>query len=842
METEKTEAQPRPLIERLPAIVYILEPGDPDKWLYVSPQIETILGFAPQQWANEPGLPLQQVHPADRHSVQAVRRGRYAPGETFSLEYRVFASDGRLVWLHDRAALIDGDEGGPRLLQGMLVDITGRKQAEQRSRLHTGQLSIMSEVGNALTETLDLPNIFDRLSQATHKLLPDIATLFVSLYDSNRKLITAAHGVQDGQLVDVAQLPPIPLQPPGQGTQSEVIHTGEPLIINNLQDKLSTSTTRIRVGQAGPDTQSALYVPLRARGKVIGILQVQSYTPDSFSRADADLLTLVGNTAAIAIQNARLFSENMDRLDTIGALYSNAQKLSFNRDMQRLVHDVVRTCVQGYGATLAWLGRAEPDGSIKLLMHYPEEADYARRMIVRWDETHLGAGPTGRAIRTGFPVVTDDIQDDSTMAPWHELAHEAGLRCSVALPLVVRDQPIGVLALYHNQPGFFNPQRVSFLQAYAHQVAAALDNARLFEETQQRLKQLQALHAIDLAINASVSLPLTLKIVLEQATTHLRVDAGAVLIYNAHTQTLDHIASRGFHGHGISRTHLRLGEGHAGRAALDRQTKTVADLRAVPDNPGRMQLLANENFVFYYAEPLIAKGQIQGVFEIFHRAPLDPDIEWLDFLETIASQTATAIQSAQLFDNLQRTNLELALAYDTTLEGWSRAMDLRDKETEGHTQRVTDMTVRMAQAMGLPEDDILHMRRGALLHDIGKMGVPDHILLKPDKLTEDEWARMKMHPVYAYEMLSPIAYLHRSLDIPYCHHEMWDGAGYPRGLKGEQIPLPARIFAVVDVWDALRSDRPYRQAWPAEKVRGHIRALSGSHFDPRVVEEFLRIF
>jgi putative nucleotidyltransferase with HDIG domain/PAS domain S-box-containing protein len=184
---------------------------------------------------------------------------------------------------------------------------------------------------------------------------------------------------------------------------------------------------------------------------------------------------------------------------------------------------------------------------------------------------------------------------------------------------------------------------------------------------------------------------------------------------------------------------------------------------------------------------------------------------------------------------------ELIQSYETTLEGWSRAMDLRDKETEGHTRRVTELTVRMARAMGLAERVIVNMRRGALLHDIGKLGIPDHILLKTGKLTDEEWVIMRKHPLFAYEMLQPINFLKHSLDIPYCHHEKWDGSGYPRGLKGEEIPLAARIFAIVDVWDALRSDRPYREGWSVEKVLDHIRSQSGKHFEPKVVEVFLSL-
>jgi len=226
---------------------------------------------------------------------------------------------------------------------------------------------------------------------------------------------------------------------------------------------------------------------------------------------------------------------------------------------------------------------------------------------------------------------------------------------------------------------------------------------------------------------------------------------------------------------------------------------------------------------------------------VFHRTSFEPTAEWLDFLNALAGQTAIAIDNATLFEGLQKSNLELAMAYDTTIEGWSRALDLRDKETEGHSRRVSEMTVKLARAYGLGEAELVQIRWGALLHDIGKMGVPDSILLKPGPLTDEEWVKMKMHPTLAYEMLSPIRYLHQALEIPYSHHEKWDGSGYPHGLKGTQIPLAARIFAVVDVWDALRSDRPYRPGWPEAKVCDHIRDAAGTHFDPQVVDIFLQI-
>jgi HD-GYP domain-containing protein (c-di-GMP phosphodiesterase class II) len=249
--------------------------------------------------------------------------------------------------------------------------------------------------------------------------------------------------------------------------------------------------------------------------------------------------------------------------------------------------------------------------------------------------------------------------------------------------------------------------------------------------------------------------------------------------------------------------------------------------------------LTGEGFVAYYGVPLIAKGQVKGILEIFQRAPLSPDQEWVNFLETLTRQAAIAIDNISLFQELQRSNTELTFAYDDTIKGWSHAVDLRNHETEGHTQRVTEMTEQLAQRMGISNTELVHVRRGALLHDVGKMGIPDRILLKPSTLSKSEWIIMRLHPQYAYEMLSPIEYLRPALDIPYCHHERWDGTGYPRGLKGDQIPLAARIFAVVDVWDAMTSERPYRKAWSQQEATDYIRAQSGVQFDPAAVEMFL---
>jgi putative nucleotidyltransferase with HDIG domain len=297
-------------------------------------------------------------------------------------------------------------------------------------------------------------------------------------------------------------------------------------------------------------------------------------------------------------------------------------------------------------------------------------------------------------------------------------------------------------------------------------------------------------------------------------------------------------AFQGFRTPEIAAFSLAPGESLAGKVATERRIVTIPDLRN-SDIEIAPELTEAEGFRSYFAAPLEVRGELLGVLETFQRKEFHPDDEWLEFLNTLAGQAAIALDNVNLFDGLASSNRQLRNAYDITLQGWAKALELRDKETEGHSRRVTEYTMLLAKEMGIPEEQWVDVRRGAILHDIGKMGIPDEILLKPGKLDDAEWVIMKRHPELALELLMPIEFLHGALDIPYSHHEKWDGSGYPRGRKGEQIPLPARMFAVIDVWDALRSDRPYRAAWSKEKTVAHIQENIGSHFDPQVVEAFL---
>ena len=451
----------------------------------------------------------------------------------------------------------------------------------------------------------------------------------------------------------------------------------------------------------------------------------------------------------------------------------------------------------------------------------------------------LGEGIPGLVVKLGEAIVAREFRSDPqvTGENRNQIPKNIGGAC---VPLHAEDNIVGVIFINVTLPRQLTKGEIRIINALAEIGGNSIHRMYLHEQAVKQLERLAALRSIDLAISSVFDLHITLTILINEVIKQLNVDAASVLLIQAGSGRLEYVAGQGFYTHRIETTNQRIGEGNASRAVITRQIVEVPELASQTGKFMRAQLLGDEGFVSYYAVPLITKGEVKGVLEIFNRSRVNPDREWLDFLETLGGQTAIAIENSILFQDLQRSNFELALAYEATIEGWSRALDLRDRETEGHTQRVADLTLKLARKMGLSEERLILIRRGALLHDIGKMGIPDQILLKPEELTEQELEIMRQHPQLAYDMLEPIAYLRDALNIPFCHHEKWDGTGYPRGLSGTQIPLEARLFAIVDVWDALTSDRPYRKAWPRKKALKYIREQSGKYFDPQMVEIFLQ--
>jgi PAS domain S-box-containing protein len=476
--------------------------------------------------------------------------------------------------------------------------------------------------------------------------------------------------------------------------------------------------------------------------------------------------------------------------------------------------------------------------SAALVLRDPGSGELVTEAAVNWPQptgsrSPPGAGLAGRVIASG-------------QTEWRRLGPLSGAPDSapgreaqlfaVGAPLVAQGQTLGALCVSSAAPP--GAAQLRLLSAVSDMAANALNRSTLYEQTEQRVQRLAVLHAIDIAITASFDLRVTLGIFLDHLVGQMRVDAAAVLLLNSGTQTLDYAAMRGLNTRPLRQAPLRLSDSVPGRVVTQRQALHLGNLVEARPSGTQPYPPGQSNFAGYYGVPLVAKGRVLGVLEVLNRGPLHPDSEWVEFFNSLATQASIAIDNATLFTDLQRSNVELNLAYDATIEGWSRVLEARGIESSGHTRRVAELAVKLAEGAGFGPAELIDVRRGALLHDVGMLSIPESVLLKPGPLSEAERAIVQQHPDYGFGILAPIVYLRQALDIPYCHHERWDGTGYPRGLRGDLIPLAARLFAVVDTWDALRAEKPYRAAWSEAEALAYLEKNAGQQFDPEMVRLF----
>jgi PAS domain S-box-containing protein/putative nucleotidyltransferase with HDIG domain len=455
------------------------------------------------------------------------------------------------------------------------------------------------------------------------------------------------------------------------------------------------------------------------------------------------------------------------------------------------------------------------------------------------DSLPANQGLSGRILAHRQPILIEDLLRHPGVTLDNEYTSQLGP--VIMAPLIVGATVLGALgAARSRRADLFNADDVRLLATLGAITGSALQRASLSDQAFQRLERLQALHQIDLAIARNADLQSILRVVLREAMRHLDADLVNILLLDPARQRLYLADSIGISGMGAAAWRQQIGDDLADQVEAERRQIDLAGLVATGDAIHR-GLTAGDDIASYHAAPMVTYGATIGVLEVIQHRPVELKPEWNEFLCALAIEAAIAIERTRLIDDLQRANTDLIQAYDVTIMGWSRALDMRDKETEGHSRRVTELTLQLARRLGLSDADLVHVQRGALLHDIGKMGVPDRILLKPGKLDAEERKQMERHAQLSYDLLHPIEYLRPALDIPLYHHEKWDGSGYPHGLVGEDIPFAARIFAIVDVWDALTNDRPYRPAWSRSQALDYIREQAGHHFDPQVVAAFLEL-
>jgi PAS domain S-box-containing protein/putative nucleotidyltransferase with HDIG domain len=459
--------------------------------------------------------------------------------------------------------------------------------------------------------------------------------------------------------------------------------------------------------------------------------------------------------------------------------------------------------------------------------------------------TPAGKGITGYVMETGQIYITQDYINDPHASRVNVIGNFKAMACA---PLITQDQKIGVLTIGRRRE--IDEQEGRLLTVIANIAANAIQRTTLHEAAQRNARQMAAVSEVGRVLSEKLEVPVIFER-LDHYLYELLPGTAAIFIssYDASTRLFTcQYASLEGEVLDVSDFPPALleppGIGTQSEVVHTRRTQIFNDLQArLVHVQGKVKVVGTGGPLpqsGLYA-PMLGRDQVVGVIQVQSSIVNHFTLEDAEVISLVANTAAVAVENARLLEDLQHSNLELLQAYDATLEGWSRALDLRDRETEGHTKRVAQAAVELAQTLGLCGEDLANFQRGALLHDIGKMGIPDGILLKAGSLTPEEMEIMRRHPQYAYELLQPTEYLRQALDIPYCHHEKWDGSGYPRRLKGEEIPLAARIFAVIDVWDALTSDRPYRLAWSQGDALAYIRSQSGQHFEPAIVEEFFKM-
>ncbi len=768
-----------------------------------------------------------------------------------------------------RLLLVEDNPGDARLIQEMLKDVsTVDLQMEHAATLQDGlkYLGDPERPLDAVLLDLGLPDSqgFETFTRVQEKAQAFTIIILSGLNDVDMALHAVRNGAQDflvkGQISGDLLLRSIRhaierdeaerlLRESRERYQSLVdmmpdailVHLdGEIAFVNPAAVKLlGSESSEELVGKKMLDTVHADYQQVAAeRMQAAALGESQHALEEKFIRKDGRPLDVEVSSSPFIFEDRpatqvifRDITDRKQREREIAAVAAVSSSLRRARSVHEILPVILDQALVSINASDATITLVQPETGDHLIA-----LGRGRHGLPVGQIISAGTGLTSRVVDTATPYLNNSLREtlDKDVIKFPGIEPTNSL---VIVPIVAEDHVIGTLGLGREDP--FDNSDVRLLNAICDIGGAAVQRASLFEQTERRLQHLRSLREIDKTIATSLDLGVTLNVILSQGIAELRVDAASVLLLDEH-QVLRYAAGLGFNTDAIRTSEIRFGDGLAGKAASERTLIYDNNLRAVDTEWTRRTLLDVEQIQCYCAAPLIAKGRVIGVLETFHRSQEPRDAEWRDFLYTLAGQAAIAIDNATLFNDLQTSNEGLREAYDRTIEGWAHALALRDMETIEHSRRVTEMTVRLAQALGMSNEQLVHVRRGALLHDIGKMGVPDSVLGKTGPLDDDEWVIMRRHPVYASEMLSGIDFLHLALPIPAYHHEKWDGTGYPSGLKERQIPLEARIFAVIDVWDALTSNRPYRDAWPEDKVRQHLREQAGKHFDPAIVDAFFK--
>jgi putative nucleotidyltransferase with HDIG domain len=703
----------------------------------------------------------------------------------------------------------------------------------QQTNNRAEQLALLYDAGLTLNRMLD-PHAVMRflLTIAAKTVRGDRVDFF--RYDSRRQMLyfEAGSGYTQEAVVSSLRATPMPLGE-DRGLVGRVALERVPLYLPDVR-------TEPHWIPFDPLIRSALLAPVVREDELRGVLTISSTREDAFSPADQRLVALFANQLSVAMENARLFEQTRRRAEQLAVVNRIAEAVNRTMTLSSLLELIYKEI----SASLRFEAFF-----IALYDARTDEVDFRIRVDQGTREAPLrvprqSATLTSVVIETRQPVLIRDWEQESARFPAPALFGTMLIPSSfLGVPMKIGDAVVGVIAVQAYTPNAYSEEDEQLLTTIADQIAVAIEKARLFEAERRRRHELTALYDLSRALTDEQDFDSILNLVVRHSVRITHVSYARIALVEGDEM----VVHAGFPG-GTLECDLQLGRRDpitAHPLCLNAMQKSVpvvirADDPALTEQERQACFLGDAQDLCVV--PLRAGDRNFGVLMLGqsrheNRDPFSPEKLHLAF--SIGDQAASALARALLREQSNRAAAELASAYDATIEGWARALEMRDREARGHTQRVSELALYIARALQVPDSELTHIRRGALLHDIGKMAIPDSILFKRDPLSPEEEKIMRQHPESAYALLYPIAYLRPALDIPYCHHEKWDGTGYPRGLKEAQIPLAARIFAIADVWDAMRSERLYRPAWNEEAALEYVKAQAGKHFDPEIVKMFL---
>ena len=819
---EESEFRYRHLVESIPVGIYRTTPDG--RILDVNPALVQMLGYPDRETLLETntGQKYQVVGDRQRWQAEIEKTGVLRGFETCWLRF-----DGTPIWIRENARIIRDDQGKVLYYEGAVEDITDHKRAEQQIIKNAAHAEVRARLTSLLIGQHELEIVLKTVCRETIRAL-HVPASCVYLRDKRLPFFRFAIGSGIPQ-EDQERLPIIPCNLVESLDQDQGV-----IIIPDITKVPGAPGTDI-LSELG--CRTLLIAPLILDEQWIGLLAISTVGDvKTFNREELDLFGALASQAIQAIGTAQVIEAANERAAKLALLYDAGLALNSllkPRDQLQFLFKVALETLQTDRAEFYRFDPKQKTVTFELGVGYtPEILHKMRRVTHSMDDEW----PVAWVIQNQVPTNISDVSQND-----HTKHLDPSVRSGLWVPVERHRQTKGVLGIFSTSLNAFTKEDERLLLLFANLAAVAMENSSLIAETRFRVHQLNILHEIDVAAAGIFDLEAILEIIVKQATRKLGIDAATILLLDPSSSNLEYAAGAGFYTDTLQHTSLPLGEGYAGIAGLERKIITIPDLRNRHTDHLRSPKFTSEGFVTYYAFPLVCKGQLKGVLEIFFRSLQEKERSWLDFISSLANQAAITIDRAGLFTGLQKANSEIRRTFTEMLEVWARAMDLRDPESSGHTQRVADMATVLAHHMGIKVEDLEPIYQGALLHDIGLIGVPDAILQKPGPLSAEEQEKIREHPLLAYELLHSTDIVRQALDIPYCHHEKWDGSGYPRGLKYELIPFPARIFSIVDVWDSLTSDRPYRKAWTYDQAIAYIRQQAGISFDPAIAEVFLRL-